>query len=67
MLGTIKMPMNMKNIHENLPGSNYETDRPKKKKIEDIESPMQAIMEEAEEPQQRYVGQQSTMSKNNKK
>jgi hypothetical protein len=49
MLGTIKMPMNIKHIHETLPGSNYETDKAKKKKDED-ESPMQAIMEEAEEP-----------------
>ena len=31
MLGTIKLPTNMKNIHENLPRSNYETDKQKEK------------------------------------
>jgi hypothetical protein len=33
MLGTIKMPMNIKQIHENLPGSNYDTDKQKKKQV----------------------------------
>jgi len=32
MLGTIKLPGNMKLIQGNLPGSNYETDKPKKEK-----------------------------------
>ena len=31
MLGTIKMPLNMKLIQGELPGSNYETDKPKPK------------------------------------
>jgi len=28
LLGTIKLPMNMKLINQNLPGSNYESDQP---------------------------------------
>jgi len=32
MLGTIKLPNNMKLIQGNLPSSNYETDKPKKEK-----------------------------------
>jgi hypothetical protein len=55
MLGTIKMPMNMKLIQENLPSSNYESDRPKKQKKEVviIEPPMQPIAEEDPEENQR--------------
>ena len=30
LLGTIKLPVNMKMISQNLPGSNYESDKPRK-------------------------------------
>ena len=30
LLGTIKLPMNMKMISQNLPGSNYESDKPRR-------------------------------------
>ena len=35
MLGTIKLPMSLNLIQNNLPVSNYETDKPKKEKKED--------------------------------
>ena len=48
MLGTIKMPLNMKLIQGELPGSNYETDKPKPK-VKEEQTPMMAIAEETEE------------------
>jgi len=48
MLGTIKMPLNMKLIQETLPSSNYETDKPKMR-VKEEESPMMPIIEEQEE------------------
>jgi hypothetical protein len=69
MLGTIKMPMNMKLIQENLPSSNYESDRPKKQKKEEmiIEPPMQPIAEEdhPEDNQRNALG--SALSRDNLK
>jgi hypothetical protein len=32
MLGTIKLPNNMKLVHDSLPASNYKSDKEKKKK-----------------------------------
>ena len=64
MLGTIKMPMNMKLIHENLPSSNYESDKPKKPKQDappPIESKMAPIAEE--EPEDRNVQKSALSSK----
>jgi hypothetical protein len=69
MLGTIKMPMNMKLIQEKLPSSNYESDKPKKAKKEEIviESPMLPIAEEEPEDNNQRNAQNSAMSRGNPK
>lgn len=40
MLGTIKMPLNMKLIQDKLPSSNYESDKPKPAPKMKEETPM---------------------------
>lgn len=59
MLGTIKLPKNMKLISGNLPESNYETDRPKRSKKDNQnqiragnDSVLDEIIEDGEEDQE---------------
>ena len=49
MLGTIKLPNNMKLIQGNLPSSNYETDKPKKEKKSRKDDELDQILEENDE------------------
>jgi NIMA (never in mitosis gene a)-related kinase len=49
MLGTIKLPNNMKLIQGNLPSSNYETDKPKKEKKLRKDDELDQILEENDE------------------
>ena len=55
MLGTIKVPLNLKGLQ--LPDSQYESDKAKKKKLKSIERGSQEtlgqIQEENEEPDQK--------------
>ena len=48
MLGTIKVPFNMKLISEKLPVSNYDSDNKKKERKEDNHSTLQQINEETD-------------------
>lgn len=72
MLGTIKLPKNMKLISGNLPESNYESDRPKKSKNDErsqirgnADSVLDEIVEDKEEDQENLAsGLQSANRRN---
>ena len=49
MLGTIKVPLNMKKLQAELPNSNYESDKPKKEKRAPKPDPILDDIAEADE------------------
>lgn len=49
MLGTIKVPLNMKKLQAELPNSNYETDKPKREKKAQPKDPILDDIAEADE------------------
>lgn len=49
MLGTIKVPLNMKKLQAELPNSNYESDRPKREKKASQSDPILDDIAEADE------------------
>lgn len=59
MLGTIKVPLNMKKLQAELPNSNYESDKPKREKKVPAPDPILDDIAEADEqaeaPQQERV------------
>ena len=57
MLGTIKLPQNMKLMQNNLPSANYKSDRPKKKKQDEIKI-LDQIKEEPETNREHYIPSQ---------
>ena len=65
MLGTIKLPKNMKLISGNLPESNYDSDRPKKQKKDPLnnnirygnDSVLDEILEDKEDEDQEIANQ----------
>ena len=63
MLGTIKLPNNMKLMQNNLPSSNYKTDRPKKKKQDEIKI-LDQIKEEPETNRDHYVSSSQPVKEN---
>jgi hypothetical protein len=54
MLGTIKLPHNMNLIQKNLPGSNYDSDKPKRDKRRSMVDNLEKIKEETDEQLNAY-------------